>query len=74
MTANQFTMIRKFYQKSQQEMAELLGVSRQFISYVERGERPISKEFVAKLDDRLDLTPAKKALIYKIFDKFQIAI
>jgi transcriptional regulator with XRE-family HTH domain len=55
-------------------MADLLGVSRQFISYVERGERAMSKEFVAKVDDRLDLTPEKKALIYKIFDEFKIAV
>jgi transcriptional regulator with XRE-family HTH domain len=55
-------------------MADLLGVSRQFISYVERGERAMSKEFVAKIDNRLDLTPEKKALIYKIFDEFKIAV
>lgn len=61
-------IIRKVYRLSCEEIGALMGVSGQFVSYVERGARNLPAKRAEKLAEILALTPEKLALIIEVYE------
>ncbi len=49
--------LRKALGLSQLELAEKIGIDRSYMGFIERGERNVSLEVIAKIADALDTTP-----------------
>jgi len=49
--------LRKTLGLSQLELAEKVGIDRSYMGFIERGERNVSLEVIAKIADALDTTP-----------------
>jgi len=56
---NNVRRFRQVRQISQEELADLVGLHRTYVSSVERGERNISLENIAKLAWALDVLPSE---------------
>lgn len=59
MASNPLKSYREKHDLSQQELADLLGVSRGLVSLIETGERPITPENAKDWESKLDVPREK---------------
>lgn len=57
LTNNQLRNIRLYLNLSQKQMADLLGISRPYLSMIETGEKPISERVNMQLAKHVQTTP-----------------
>ena len=50
-------VLRKSLGLSQLELADKVGIDRSYMGFIERGERNVSLEVIAKIAEALDTTP-----------------
>lgn len=71
-TNKQFHKIRKVYQLTTTELANILGYSQSYISDIDRGVEPVTDNVVRRLRDKLGLDEIKLREIELIFERFKI--
>lgn len=67
-----FYKIRRVYQLTTTELAELLGYSQTYISSIDRGVEPVTDNVQERLKEKLDLNTLKLREIELIYEKFTI--
>ena len=67
-----FHMIRKVYQLTTTQLAELLGYSQTYISAIDRGVEPVSENVQKKLKTALAIDSIKMREIEISFEKFTV--
>jgi len=67
-----FRKIRKVYQLTTTELAEILGYSQTYVSAIDRGIEPVSDNVKDRLIQALNLNPIKLREIELTFEKFTI--
>lgn len=67
-----FHKIRKVYQLTTTELAELLGYSQTYISAIDRGVEPVSDNVQEKLKAVLEIDSIKMREIELSFEKFTV--
>jgi len=68
----QFRKIRKVYQLTTTELAEVLGYSQTYISAMERGAEVVSDNVRRRMEHKLGLNPIKLREIESTFDRFKV--
>jgi len=68
----QFHKIRKVYQLTTTELAELLGYSQTYISSIDRGNETVSDNVINRLREKLGIDELKMREIELIYEKFTI--
>lgn len=67
-----FHKIRKVYQLTTTEMAQLLEYSQTYISAIDRGVEPVSENVKSRLIEKLKLDPIKIREIEITYEKFTV--
>ena len=68
----QFHKIRKVYQLTTTELAELLGYSQTYISSIDRGNEMVSDNVINRLREKLSIDELKLREIELVYEKFNI--
>lgn len=68
----QFYKIRKVYQLTTTELANILDYSQSYISDIDRGVEPVTDNVVRRLREKLELDEIKLREIELIYEKYKI--